>query len=139
MKEIQLRLKFIERKLSSLKRSIEFYEAQKEEHLKEIGLNSIERDCEEIIEFSIRVNQDLLRQKNFLADTYKESFELLPNVDENFKKLNLKKYYASASFRNKLAHDYLDLDTRITVSTAKKMISLYKEYLLVVNEVINKK
>jgi len=38
----------------------------------------------------------------------------------------------TAGFRNRLAHDYINLDDKVTILSGKKILNLYPKYLLAV-------
>jgi uncharacterized protein YutE (UPF0331/DUF86 family) len=133
--DIKLKIDYLRNKLDKLKKSISRLENIKgsDFELEYIILRAIERDSEEIIEISTKINQELLSLKNEVAMSYRESFEKL--IDLNIFNLKedkelLEKLANSTGFRNRLAHDYMNLDNKITINSAKQIIKIYPKYLL---------
>lgn len=127
--EIKTRIDYIRRKLDTLKRAIDDYETQTDSFETYKSLKTIERDCEEIVESAIRINQEVLEDTGEIGQTYRESFEKLVELNL-FDKDILEKLANTTGFRNRLAHDYMDLDDEITVKTARNILKLYSDYLL---------
>ncbi|MCA9496426.1 MAG: DUF86 domain-containing protein [Nanoarchaeota archaeon] len=133
---IRKRLVHINEKLSKLKFSIEKYEREKDKNLLYIYLKAIERDCEEIVESAVRVNQEILEFTGEIGATYRESFEKLDSL-KLFSKNDILQLANTSGFRNRLAHDYMDLDEKITLESAKKICKIYPNYFLKIEDYLN--
>ena len=72
---------------------------------KESAFLSAQKKAEELVEYSIKINRELLKKENYFANSYKESFLLLEKL--GFEKNFCEKLSSFALFRNKLAHEYL--------------------------------
>ncbi|MFH0838179.1 MAG: HepT-like ribonuclease domain-containing protein [Patescibacteria group bacterium] len=88
-----------------------------------------QKKAEEVIETAITLNQDLIYERlDLMAKSYYNSFtdldklNILP-IDE------LKKLASTAGFRNRLAHEYTNLDPQITVDSMEYILKLYPFYL----------
>lgn len=126
--DIKKRIEYIEERRKTLKKAIGEYE-KLNGFEKYKCLKTIERDSEEIIESAVRINQDILEEKETIAETYRESFEKVSDIlkiDENTKE----KLANSTGFRNRLAHDYMYLNEKATMKSAKIILTLYPVYLL---------
>ncbi len=135
--EITNRIHYIIEKLETLKLAIEDIEKpslSKFEKYK--ALKTIERDSEEIIESAIRINQEILSSKLLIGNTYRESFEKLLDIKVITDINLLEKLASTTGFRNRLAHDYINLDEKITISSAKNILKFYPKYLLKIKEYI---
>jgi uncharacterized protein YutE (UPF0331/DUF86 family) len=137
MEEVNKRIDYINERLKTLKLAIEDYKIQKKKFEKYKSLKTIERDAEEIIECATRINQEVLKNNDEFADTYRESFELLFELeiidDEDY----CKKLANTTGFRNRLAHDYIELDPQLTLKTGENILKLYPKYLLKVIDYIS--
>ncbi len=136
--EIQKRIEYIKNKFKKLEMSLNKYEQEIDEDYKYIELKAIERDSEEIIECSIRINQEILNKIDVVAETYKKSFLELKKLNI-FETFFLEKISNTTIFRNKLAHEYMGLDTISIIRNAKQILNLYPKYLIKIIEYIEKK
>ncbi|MFW6286218.1 MAG: type VII toxin-antitoxin system HepT family RNase toxin [Nanoarchaeota archaeon] len=137
--EIEKRINYIIEKLETLKLAIKDYEEKnlsKYERYK--ALKTVERDCEEIIESAVRINQEILSQYFIIGNTYRETFEKLLDKKIITNEKNIEKLASTTGFRNRLAHDYINLDDKITIASAKKILKLYPSYLLKIKDYLNK-
>ncbi len=116
--EINKKVDYITSKLETLNLAIKDYKKEKENFERYKSLKTIERDCEEIIESAVRINQEILQEEGYVGNTYRESFEMLNKFREFKDKEFLEKLSNSCGFRNRLAHDYINLDEKITVKSA---------------------
>ena len=131
----------IENKIGNLivlleKLEIILKEYEKNSKLKEFLFYAAEKKAEEIVELAISINQELLKFKGKMSQSYYDSFidlKLFGVFDENF----LIKLANTAGFRNRLAHDYLDIDEKIAFNTMKDMLLLYKLYLQKVRKIMH--
>ena len=131
----------IENKIGNLivlleKLEIILKEYEKNSKLKEFLFYAAEKKAEEIVELAISINQELLKFKGKMSQSYYDSFidlNLFGVFDENF----LIKLANTAGFRNRLAHDYLDIDEKVAFNTMKDMLSLYKLYLQKVRKIMH--
>jgi uncharacterized protein YutE (UPF0331/DUF86 family) len=127
--EINKRIDYISEKLEKLSISLKKYDdSSSDENDKYIALKAIERDCEEIVESAVRVNQEILSDLRSIGDTYRDSFEKLKKL-KLFEKELLEKLANTTGFRNRLAHDYIDMDEDITIVSAKNILEIYPKYL----------
>lgn len=122
-------IEFINESLDSLRIILKKYQDEKKDEEKKILLAALERKAEECVETAIKLNQQVLEAKGKIAESYYSSFielKILKMFNDNF----LKKIASTAGFRNRLAHEYMDLDEKITVDTIRKIVDLYPKYLL---------
>ncbi len=136
--EINKRIDYITTKLKTLKLALIDWEKEEKEFEKYKSLKTVERDCEEIIESATRINQEILSINNKIADSYRESFEMLEKLNLFESKDFLEKLSNSTGFRNRLAHDYINLDEIITIKTGKSILNIYPKYLLKIQDYIEK-
>ena len=138
-KTIEQRLFYIESKLDKLKISLNKYKeflANNEVDNVYLALKAVERDCEEIVESAVKINQEILETHfDYIAQSYRESFEKLEECSI-FNKETLKKLSNTTGFRNRLAHDYMNLDDNIIIKTGKLILLLYSKYILRINDYI---
>jgi uncharacterized protein YutE (UPF0331/DUF86 family) len=134
---IEKRIKHIEKKFETLKLAIIDFEKEQKKFEKYKALKTIERDCEEIVESAVRINQEVLESVDFFPETYRKSFEELSRF-ELFPEKELEKLAGTTGFRNRLSHEYLDLDERITLKSAKNILKLYPKYLAKISEFVFK-
>ncbi|MFT4244843.1 MAG: HepT-like ribonuclease domain-containing protein [Candidatus Woesearchaeota archaeon] len=84
----------------------------------------------------MRINQEILETHlEYIAQTYRESFEKL-NEFSIFDTDTLKKLSNTTRFRNRLAHDYMDLDDNIVIKTGELIVILYSQYILKIDSFI---
>lgn len=136
--EINKRVLYIKKKLETLKLAIEDYSKQEKPFEKYKVIKTIERDSEEIVESATRINQEILSQKNFIAESYRESFEKLFEFEIIIDKKFLEKLANTTGFRNRLAHEYMNLDDKVTFKSAEQLIKLYPKYLMNIVEYLEK-
>lgn len=91
-------------------------------------LYAAQKKAEEVIETAITLNQDILYERfEHMSKSYYDTFidlEKLGIFDKDF----LKKIANTAGFRNRLAHEYMELDPQITVSSMRNLVELYPIY-----------
>lgn len=139
--EIEKRIAHITNKLEKLKLSLEKYDVAIKKEIEDeqyIIMRAIERDSEEIIESATRINQELLSDLGIIGETYRDSFEQLTKL-KIFDGDKLEKLANLVGFRNRLAHDYLDLDEFVTRKSAKNILRYYPQYLLKIQEYVENK
>lgn len=127
-------------KIGKIKLHLEKYDkSQKEDEsdMEYVFLRSIERDCEECIECATKINQHILEKHSLFADSYRETFEKLEEVGITFDDLNIDDLSATTGFRNRLAHVYMELDPKVTIKSAQKIVNLYPKYLMKIKEYLN--
>lgn len=136
---IEQRLFYMQSKLEKLKISLNKYHtflAKNEVDNIYLALKAVERDCEEIVESAVRINQEILETHlEYIAQTYRESFEKL-NEFSIFDTDTLKKLSNTTGFRNRLAHDYMELDDNIVIKTGELIVILYSQYILKIDSFI---
>lgn len=97
--------------------------------LSEYLLLAAEKKAEELIESAISINQEILKTHfDYLSNSYYESFIDLEKL-KIFSPEELKSLAATAGFRNRLAHDYLELDPKITLQSIERLLKIYPTYL----------
>jgi len=117
-------IKFVKGNLDTAKEFLNDFEKSKSKK----DLYALERVAEQIVETSIKINKRLLKEKKLFPANYKESFELLKKLDF-LDKILIEKLSQTASFRNKLAHDYKDMNNFYSVKNIKNIINIYPAYL----------
>ena len=134
--EVSLRIDYINEKLVWLKKSLDKYDKSVDDKDDSyLALKAVERDCEEIVESAVRVNQEILSDLGDVGETYRDSFDKLSSL-KLFDKKNLDRLANTVGFRNRLAHDYMDLDEDLTIRSAKGILNLYPKYLVRIVEYI---
>lgn len=123
----QKRLGYINEALDEMKYALLVYRDAKKDA--KYFYYAAQKKAEEVIETAIALNQDLIYERlNQMAKSYYDSFtdldklKILP-IDE------LKKLASTAGFRNRLAHEYTNLDPQITVDSMEHILKLYPIYL----------
>lgn len=124
-KIILTRINFTKDNIDLLKEYILKFDNSKD---KKIINDAMERITEKIIESSIKINQELLSSINCFSESYYDSFKNLAKLNL-FSDDFLKKIANMAGFRNRLAHEYLDLNDEISINTIKKIPEIFSEYL----------
>jgi len=105
--------------------------------LEEYLLYAGEKKAEEIVELAISINQELLKSKEKLALSYYKSFTSL-SIFKLFSSEELKDLASTAGFRNRLAHEYLDVDAKLALLSMEKMLRIYPIYLQKIKTLISK-
>lgn len=124
---IQEKINFIVETLKTLKDILKKRKQYKQ--FEQYLLFAAEKKAEEIVESAISINQELL--KNYfqhISESYYESFIDLQKT-KIFSEDELKLIASTAGFRNRLAHDYLELNPDITLKSMEKILRIYPEYL----------
>ncbi len=92
-------------------------------------LFAAEKKAEEIIESAVSLNQELLKTHfDHLSGSYYESFTDLMKT-KLFSEAELKALASTAGFRNRLAHDYIELNPDITLKSIERLLQIYPDYL----------
>lgn len=123
------RLDYMREKLKDLDQDLNNYESfsSKKNLLKTIR-GAIERWCEEIVESAVTINNELLSSINKVPDSYYKSFIELESLNI-FNEKDLEKLASTAGYRNRLAHDYMNIDPEISINSAKNILNIYKKYI----------
>ncbi|MBU0758244.1 MAG: DUF86 domain-containing protein [Nanoarchaeota archaeon] len=129
-------ISFIKDNMNMLEIIIKKYEKAASQE-KEILLAAMERKAEECVESAIKINQHILEERGKIADSYYSSFIDL-NILKIFDEKLLSNLAKTAGFRNRLAHEYMDLSEEVTVKTIRKILKLYPKYLLKIADYVNK-
>lgn len=125
--------------INSLTRLKDVLKKQKDSLLKEYLLLASERIAEEIVESAISINQEILNQFfDHISNSYYESFIDLKKL-ETFTEKELLDLAKTAGFRNRLAHDYLELNPEITLKSIQKILKIYPPYLQKIQQFLQKK
>lgn len=96
--------------------------------LKEFLLYAAEKKAEEAVELAISINQELLRSRNKIGKSYYESFVNL-EVFKVFNSDELKELASTAGFRNRLAHEYLEVNEGLALMSMEKILKIYPKYV----------
>lgn len=126
------RLEFISEKLEDLKFDLDKYKKITDLRDRKTSQGAIERWVEEIVESAVNINQEILSSKNKSSTSYYLSFVDLEEFNI-FDKDFLKKIASTAGFRNRLSHDYMNVDKKIMIVSATFVLTLYKEYISKIN------
>lgn len=131
----------VENKISSLLELLRKLKEILEEHKKNLRLQeyllfAAEKKAEEIVELAISINQELLKEKEKISLSYYDSFMDLM-ILPIFKKEELKDLASTAGFRNRLAHEYLELDEKIALKAMEKILKIYPDYLQKIRKIIS--
>ena len=102
--------------------------------LQEYLLYAAEKKAEEIVELAISINQELLKEKGKVALSYYESFSNLTFL--GFKEAELKELSSTAGFRNRLAHEYLEINPEIALRSMQKIIKIYPTYFKKIKSIL---
>ncbi len=133
----------LESKLGALAELLEKLRQILEEHsqnakLQEFLLYAAEKKAEEVVELAVSLNQELLKEKGKLGLSYYESFTNL-QVFAVFTEDELKILASTAGFRNRLAHEYLEVHPDIALQSMRKMLRIYPPYLQKMKKIISGK
>lgn len=131
---IEERIEHINERLKDVKEGLKDFENKEE---KKYILAALEKWSEEIVESAIAINQDLLDLKYDVGLSYYDSFTELHKLnilDESF----LERIASTAGFRNRLAHNYLELDKEVVVKSMKKILKMYPTYISAINEFLKR-
>lgn len=121
------KLTYIVDALKELKEALEHYHNDKENE--RFYYYAAQKKAEEIVESAISVNQMILMEKlNMQSDNYYKSFTDLEPL-EIFTASELEELAKTTGFRNRLAHEYVNLDPNITVKSMKKILNIYPGYI----------
>ena len=108
------------------------------EKLREFLLYAAEKKAEEVVELAISINQVLLREKGKVSSSYYDSFLDL-KLFSVFGDAELRQLASTAGFRNRLAHEYLEVDPDIALKTMKQMLVIYPPYLQKVKKLASRR
>lgn len=114
------------------------FEWEKNQKLKEFLFYAAEKKAEEVVELAVSINQEVLKQRGKVSLSYYESFTQL-SIFKKFSLRELDELARTAGFRNRLAHEYLDIDEFIAIRTMQKMLKIYPNYLTKIKKIISSK
>jgi len=98
-----------------------------------------EKKAEEIVDCAISINKYILYDDlGKSSKSYYDSFIDLKKI-EIFSDQFLEKIAQTAGFRNRLAHEYLDLNEKITIDSMKNILKLYPQYLKNIKKYLSEK
>ncbi len=103
--------------------------------LKEFLLYAAEKKAEEAVELAISINQELLRSRNKIGKSYYESFTNL-EVFKIFSENELKELAGTAGFRNRLAHEYLEVNEGLALISMERILKIYPLYLQKIRKIV---
>ena len=93
-----------------------------------------EKKAEEIVESAIAINQDILFSSfDHVSGSYKDSFKELSRLHV-FSEKQISELANTASFRNRLAHDYIFANEAVTIKEMKNILKLFPGYLEVIRK-----
>ncbi len=104
-------------------------ETDKEE--KDTLFAALSKFTEEVVETAIKINTIILEDNKDYADTYFESFSKLSRyltIDE----MLLEKLAKTSGFRNRISHEYDQLDVSITIKSFEQILILYPKYIEII-------
>jgi uncharacterized protein YutE (UPF0331/DUF86 family) len=124
--------------LEALKELGESLERQKKNDNNErFFFYAAERKAEEVVETAISINNMILMEKvGKPADSYYLSFTDLEAL-HIFTEKELESLAKTSRFRNRLAHDYINLDNKVTIKAMEDILKLYPDYMRKVAEFIS--
>lgn len=124
------RLDYMREKLNDLEQDLYNYEnlSHGDKMAKTIR-GAVERWCEEIVESAVTINNELLSSINKVPDSYYKSFIELKSLEIFKDEVFLGKIASTAGYRNRLAHDYMNIDPEISINSAKNILRIYREYI----------
>ncbi len=123
---IKEKMDFITKTLKVLQ---DILDKRKESPYADYLLFAAEKKAEEIIESAVSLNQELLKTHfDHLSGSYYESFTDLMKT-KLFSEAELKALASTAGFRNRLAHDYIELNPDITLKSIERLLQIYPDYL----------
>ena len=122
--------------IDKLSTALNELQREKEPSRNELFMFAAEKKAEEIIELATSINQVLLRTKNKVSVSYHESFTQL-SIFNVFTEKELSILASTAGFRNRLAHEYLTVDSKIAVKTMQNMLLIYPLYLKKVKKIMS--
>lgn len=103
--------------------------------IKEIAFYAAEKKAEEVVELAISINQELLKEKGRISGSYYDSFIDL-KVFKVFSEPELRELASTAGFRNRLAHEYLEINEDIAIRSMTFLLKIYPPYLVKVKKLI---
>jgi len=122
-----LKINSLKKLFEGFKEQYDFYLKQKENtFIQKTALLATQKKLEEVIEYSIKINKEILKTKNIYSISYQESFLNLENF--NFDKENIKIMSELALFRNKLAHEYMILEKKDTLHYSEILLENFPDY-----------
>lgn len=121
------KIDYISDALSVLKEALSKYEKNKVKD--SLFFFAAEKKAEEIVDTAVAINQKILAlESQKIGRSYRESFEKLEKLSI-FTKDELDHLAGTANFRNRLAHDYMELDAEKTYQSMKNILTLYTKYI----------
>lgn len=136
VKIIEKRVAYMLEKLEDLSYDLDKLKITKNLRDRKTIQGAIERWSEEIVESAININNEILNSKGIISNSYFESFSNLETLNI-FDSIFIRKIASTAGFRNRLAHDYMNLDDEVVLISVELILKLYKEYVEKINEYIN--
>ncbi len=101
---------------------------------KDSAFLSSQKKAEELVEYAIKINRELLKKKNIFSHSYKESFLQLENI--GFEKEFTKKLSEITLFRNKMAHEYLNISDEEIKFELDNLKILFPKYIKKIAEIV---
>ena len=127
---IYAKIDFVTSKLEDSKKYLKEYDRNEED----IYLCAIERVIEQVVETTIKINSEILKDQRIIPKSYKDTFLEMKTFDID-KKL-LQEMANTAKFRNELAHEYLDMSKYYAIKNIKNIIKIYPKYLKKIIEIL---
>lgn len=132
------KLVYMKELIDILESRIKKYESEKDTLEKKTLFAAMSKFSEEIVEIAIKINNILLEENNDFASSYYETFSKLEKyytIDEDF----LGRIANTTGFRNRVAHEYADLNEKITIKSFSNVVNLYLKYIEFIHSLLNKK
>jgi len=130
---LESKIDFLLQLLDKLKMVLEEYDKNKQ--MKEIIFYAAEKKAEEVVEQAISINQELLKDKGKISLSYYDSFMDLSRF-KVFSEKELRELASTAGFRNRLAHEYLEVNEQIAIKSMKNLLRIYPIYLQKVKKLL---
>ena len=133
---IEEKLAYLKSLLKKIEYRLEKYDIEKDESERETLFAAMSKFSEEVIETAIKINNILLEEEKDFAPTYYETFTRLLKYYDIDKDLisNLAK---TTGFRNRISHEYSNLDSRITIESFNNLLNLYPKYIDEIRRLVN--
>ena len=127
---IQRKYSYLIKKFKELKEILNEFEIKKfkNEFEKQIYISALERQYEQVVETTIKLNIYILKENKAFPKTYKESFILLKEILK-YNNHEIEEISKTAKFRNILAHEYQELKQEDILDNIKLVIKTYPKYV----------
>jgi len=125
-KTYQEKIEYLSKALSKIQFALEKYKIKND--VSEYFYFAAEKKAEEVVQTAISINQDILASYyDFVSKSYYDSFIEIERLGI-FSKNELEKLAGTTGFRNRLVHEYMELDRSIVLMSIKQILKLYSKY-----------